>query len=147
MHSWNRSCTGWSPRPGTVPAARYSMHCTGQNSGHLPHGQQRFTSMNATSRGRFFFTPTSSGMSGTRSSLRRWRMTSLAGGMRDATRSSSGEPVRDCERDADQPADDRAVQADELEVGPDARLDLRDELVGLELLEHLPDRVADLVVL
>src|SRR5262249_33726182 len=78
MHSWNRSCTGCWPRPGSVPGARYSMHCTGQNSGHFPHGQQRFTSMNATSRGRFFFSPSSSGTSGTRSSFSRRLMTSIA---------------------------------------------------------------------
>src|ERR1700738_1626772 len=54
------------------------MHCTGQNSGHLPHGKHRFTSMNATSRGRFFLCPTSSGVSGIRSSLRRRLMISIA---------------------------------------------------------------------
>src|SRR6476660_6700182 len=54
------------------------MHCTGQNSGHFPHGQHRFTSMNATSRGRFFFSPISSGTSGTRSSFRRRLMMSMA---------------------------------------------------------------------
>src|SRR6266478_2696494 len=81
MHSWKRSWTGCWPRPGSVPGARYSMHCTGQNSGHLPHGQQRFTSMNATSRGRFFFSPISSGASGTRSSFRRRLMMSMADGM------------------------------------------------------------------
>src|SRR5439155_11772717 len=80
MHSWKRSWTGCWPRPGSVPGARYSMHCTGQNSGHLPHGQQRFTSMNATSRGRFFFSPISSGASGTRSSFRRRLMMSMADG-------------------------------------------------------------------
>src|SRR5215469_5667464 len=78
MHSWKRSCTGCTPRPGSVPAARYSIHCTGQNSGHLPHGKHRFTSMNATSRGRFFFWPISSGVSGIRSSLRRRLMMSMA---------------------------------------------------------------------
>src|SRR5215475_2339820 len=78
MHSWKRSCTGCTPRPGTEPGARYSMHWTGQNSGHLPHGKQRLTSMKATSRGRFFFSPNSSGMSGMRSSFRRRRMTSIA---------------------------------------------------------------------
>src|SRR5271166_6550077 len=69
MHSWKRSCTGCTPRPGTDPGDRYSIHCTGQNSGHLPHGKHRFTSMNATSRGRFFLAPGSSGVSGSRSSL------------------------------------------------------------------------------
>src|SRR5579862_8100815 len=78
MHSWKRSWTGCWPRPESVPGARYSMHCTGQNSGHFPHGQQRFTSMNATSRGRFFFSPSSSGTSGTRSSFSRRLMTSIA---------------------------------------------------------------------
>src|ERR1700722_1392710 len=78
MHSWKRSCTGCTPRPRNVPAARYSMHCTGQNSGHLPHGKHKFTSMNATSRGRFFFCPTSSGVSGIRSSLRRRLIMSMA---------------------------------------------------------------------
>src|SRR5919197_102795 len=78
MHSWNRSCTGWMPRPGSVPGARYSMHCTGQNSGHLPQGKQRFTSMKATSRGRFFFSVISSGTSGTRSSFSRRLMMSMA---------------------------------------------------------------------
>src|SRR5438552_9172674 len=80
MHSWNRSCTGCTPRPASVPAARYSMHWTGQNSGHLQHGKQRFTSMNATSRGRFFFSLISSGKgaSGMRSSFRRRLMMSIA---------------------------------------------------------------------
>jgi len=40
--------------------------------------KHRFTSMNATSRGRFFFSPKSSGMSGTRSSLSLRLMTSMA---------------------------------------------------------------------
>src|SRR5438046_9157397 len=80
MHSWKRSWTGCCPRPGSVPGARYSMHCTGQNSGHFPHGQSRFTSMNATARGRFFFSPISSGASGTRSSFKRRLMMSMADG-------------------------------------------------------------------
>ena len=56
-----RCIPGSDPAPaarrdsGTEPGDRYSIHCTGQNSGHLPHGKHRFTSMNATSRGRFFF--------------------------------------------------------------------------------------------
>src|SRR5437762_7138143 len=56
------------------------MHCTGQNSGHLPHGKHRLTSMKATSFGRFFFSATSSGQgaSGMRSSLSRLLMTSIA---------------------------------------------------------------------
>src|SRR6516162_5182485 len=78
MHSWKRSCTGCTPRPGTDPGLRYSIHCTGQNSGHLPQGKHRLTSMNATSRGRFFLRPTSSGVSGMRSSLRRRLMISMA---------------------------------------------------------------------
>src|SRR5262245_21027462 len=86
MHSWKRSCTGCTPRPGTLPGASDSMHCTGQNSGHLPHGKQRLTSMNATSRGRFFFSPASSATSGRRSSLRRLRMTSMAATARPLAR-------------------------------------------------------------
>src|SRR5438309_2446439 len=154
MHSWKRSWTGCWPRPGSVPGARYSMHWTGQNSGHLPHGQQRFTSMNATSRGRFFFSPNSSGMSGTRSSFRRRLMMSIAVGMgascrrrrRTAIRSVR-DPVSHRDRDPDEPAHDGAVQADELQVGAHLRLDLCHQLAGLERFQTLPDREADLVMM
>src|SRR2546430_1351704 len=94
MHSWKRSWTGCWPRPGRLPAARYSMHATGQNSGHLPHGQQRFTSMKATSRGRFFFSPISSGASGTRSSLSRRLMTSMAEGTDTSCLGGAGAAIR-----------------------------------------------------
>src|SRR5204863_9454195 len=50
------------------------------------------------------------------------------------------------EQDADQAADDGAVQADELQIGADAVLDLRDERVRLERLEVLPHGDADLMV-
>src|SRR5436189_1518285 len=92
MHSWKRSWTGCWPRPGSGPGARYSMHWTGQNSGHFPHGQQRFTSMNATSRGRFFFSPSSSGTSGMRSSFSRRLMTSIAD-MAGWSRGRAGEAI------------------------------------------------------
>src|SRR5436305_1618580 len=191
MHSWNRSCTGCTPRPGSEPGARYSMHWTGQNSGHFPHGKQRFTSMNATSRGRFFFSLTSSGQgaSGIRSSFRRRLMMSIAdirsgyhgrccetiarrlgppawrrpptcanyrlvvpadcvASVSAATDArgdpSAGEPVDQRQHEADQAAHDGAVQADELEVGADAVLDLAHELLVAQSLEALADGEPDL---
>src|SRR5438270_2534636 len=48
---------------------------------------------------------------------------------------------------ADQPADDRAVQANELEVGADPTLDLLDELIVGQRLEILADRHADLMMM
>src|SRR5439155_8858148 len=168
MHSWNRSCTGCTPRPASVPAARYSMHWTGQNSGHLPHGKQRFTSMNATSRGRFFFSLISSGKgaSGMRSSFRRRLMMSIAdmrasyarvpwtsaashrapvtGGGALSREPSAREPVDQREDEADEPAHDGTVQPDELEIGADAVLDLAHELVVAEPLETLAHRETDL---
>src|SRR5437867_9110182 len=111
MHSWKRSWTGCWPRPGSGPGARYSMHSTGQNSGHLPHGQQRFTSMNATSRGRFFFSPISSGASGTRSSFRRRLMMSMA----DATGASCPCDAAAATASAHQRLPDRRIDAERAE--------------------------------
>ena len=118
--------------------------------------KQRFTSMKATSRGRFFLSVISSGTSGTRSSFSRRLMMSIALTGRMLARSapavnhvfpaSAGEPVRERDGEADQAAYDRPVQADELEVGADPLLDLRDQGIGLERFEMLAHREPDLTV-
>src|SRR2546428_13745973 len=126
--------------------------------------KQRFTSMNATSRGRFFFSLISSGKgaSGMRSSFRRRLMMSIADMRASYARvpwtsaashrapvvvggalsreTSAREPVDQREDEADEPAHDGTVQPDELEIGADAVLDLPHELVVTEPLETLAHR-------